>query len=301
MSTQTLTAWLRGSRRESTIARLPRPIAPISKPVRQQRPALRVMPSGNGVMRPAAVAYALRAAYPCVRNSSRVILAVCSSPAANRMRRLTESFPRDSGIKISPRHGGDVPIVFVHGVNTRKGPAYDAGKLVIDAFVRKHLSGATIGGRALAQPVTTYPYWGDLGMTFAYNMASLPRPQMQALGGTADIVMQEILGARARRVSGAAEGRPADGTREQSDFHWPSMRSTISRSERSRRVTRQRSRRSWSRRPRTPRRIRSRRGSRRCNRIRTSSTNWPRRFSRAPAFRRSAASVRCSTRSRPRR
>lgn len=87
-----------------------------------------------------------------------------------------------------------MPVVFVHGVNTRKGPAYDAGTLVIDAFVRKYLSTATIGGRALAQPVTTFPYWGDLGMTFAFNMTSLPRPQMQALGGTADVVMQNVLG-----------------------------------------------------------------------------------------------------------
>lgn len=87
-----------------------------------------------------------------------------------------------------------MPVVFVHGVNTRKGPAYDAGTLVIDAFVRKYLSAATIGGRVLAQPATTFPYWGDLGMTFAFNMASLPRPQMQALGGTADVVMQNVLG-----------------------------------------------------------------------------------------------------------
>ena len=51
-----------------------------------------------------------------------------------------------------------MPIVFVHGVNTRKGPAYDAGTLVIDAFARMYLSKATIGGRALAQPVATFPY-----------------------------------------------------------------------------------------------------------------------------------------------
>jgi hypothetical protein len=85
-------------------------------------------------------------------------------------------------------------VVFVHGVNTRKGPSYDAQTLVIDKFVRKHLGGATIGGRALPAPQTSFPYWGDLGMTFAWNMASLPRPQMQALGGTADIDLQAVLG-----------------------------------------------------------------------------------------------------------
>lgn len=77
-----------------------------------------------------------------------------------------------------------MPIVFVHGVDTRKGPAYNAGTLVIDAFLRKYLGAATIGGRALAAtPVTTFPYWGDLGTTFAFNMASLPRPQIQAPAG----------------------------------------------------------------------------------------------------------------------
>ena len=87
-----------------------------------------------------------------------------------------------------------MPIVFVHGVNTRKGPAYDAGTRVIDAFLRKHLNGAVIGGRPLGQSATTFPYWGDLGMTFAFDMAALPRPQMQALGGTPDVIMQEVLG-----------------------------------------------------------------------------------------------------------
>ena len=87
-----------------------------------------------------------------------------------------------------------MPIVFVHGVNTRKGPSYDTGTRVTEAFFRKHLSGAVIGGRPLAAPATTFPYWGDLGMTFAFDMASLPRPQMQALGGTPDVTMQELLG-----------------------------------------------------------------------------------------------------------
>jgi hypothetical protein len=90
---------------------------------------------------------------------------------------------------------GHVPVVFVHGVNTRKSPSYDANVAVIDAFVQKHMGGAGIGGKPLPpKPKTTFPYWGDLGMTFAWNMASLPRPQMQALGGTGDINLQEILG-----------------------------------------------------------------------------------------------------------
>jgi hypothetical protein len=87
-----------------------------------------------------------------------------------------------------------LPIVFVHGVNTRKGPAYEAGTQAIQAFAEKHLNGATIGGKALpARPVVSFPYWGDLGSSFAWNMESLPHGEMQALGGTADPAMQELL------------------------------------------------------------------------------------------------------------
>ncbi|HKO57684.1 MAG TPA: hypothetical protein VJ276_17590, partial [Thermoanaerobaculia bacterium] len=87
-----------------------------------------------------------------------------------------------------------MPVVFVHGVNTRKGPGYEAGKLVTDTFLRKHLADATIDGKPLPVHAADFPYWGDLGSTFAWEMASLPRAQMQALGGSADVDLQPILG-----------------------------------------------------------------------------------------------------------
>jgi hypothetical protein len=85
-------------------------------------------------------------------------------------------------------------IVFVHGVNTREGPGYKAETLAISAFLQKHLNSAVIAGKALpAAPTVTFPYWGDLGTTFAWKMASLPRSEMQALGGSGDVALQPLL------------------------------------------------------------------------------------------------------------
>jgi hypothetical protein len=89
---------------------------------------------------------------------------------------------------------GDMSLVFVHGVNNRKSPSYDAGVLAKERFFQKHLAGATIGGKKLAPaPSVSFPYWGDLGTSFRWDMASLPRGEMQDLGGSPDIDLQPIL------------------------------------------------------------------------------------------------------------
>ena len=80
-----------------------------------------------------------------------------------------------------------MPIVFVHGVNNREGPEYDAGVLAQRQFFQTYLGGVKIGGKSLpAVPAVTFPYWGGLGTTFAWDMASLPTDEMQSLGGAAD-------------------------------------------------------------------------------------------------------------------
>lgn len=87
-----------------------------------------------------------------------------------------------------------MPIVFVHGVNNRKGPAYEAGRLAKEEFLKRHLTGAKIGGKTLAAiPKVWFPYWGDLATKFAWNMASLPQADMQNLGGTADADLQPLV------------------------------------------------------------------------------------------------------------
>jgi hypothetical protein len=85
-------------------------------------------------------------------------------------------------------------IVFVHGVNNRKGPPYDATMKMIAGFLIKHLGGVTIGGKSLANvPNIRFPYWGDLATDFKWNMASLPAGDVQALGGLADINLQPLV------------------------------------------------------------------------------------------------------------
>jgi hypothetical protein len=76
-----------------------------------------------------------------------------------------------------------MPIVFVHGVNNRKGPGYRAEVLTKQSFLKKHLAGASIEGKTLGDTKEVwFPYWGDLGATFAWQMASLPHGQMESLG-----------------------------------------------------------------------------------------------------------------------
>ncbi len=77
-----------------------------------------------------------------------------------------------------------MPVVFVHGVNVRRGPGYDAGVKVKTVLLTSALAGTTIGGHALpAAPAIWFPYWGDLATDFAWQMASLPHGAIEALGG----------------------------------------------------------------------------------------------------------------------
>lgn len=75
-----------------------------------------------------------------------------------------------------------MPVVFVHGVNVRKGPGYEAGKLVTHKFLQKHLQGAAIDGKVLNTVEPVFPYWGDLATKFAWDMASLPSGDIDSLG-----------------------------------------------------------------------------------------------------------------------
>jgi hypothetical protein len=80
-----------------------------------------------------------------------------------------------------------MPLVFVHGVNTRRGTASGEQKVFDDrvdllkeqfrvAFADR--VAATDGLRVFA------PYWGDLGVTFSRNLACLPQSGVQALATT---------------------------------------------------------------------------------------------------------------------
>lgn len=75
-----------------------------------------------------------------------------------------------------------MPIVFVHGVNNRDGDAYRENEKARDGFLREYLAPAL--GLSADKLTVTSPYWGEFGVTFAWNMAVLPNPttKFQAFG-----------------------------------------------------------------------------------------------------------------------
>jgi hypothetical protein len=102
-----------------------------------------------------------------------------------------------------------MPVIFVHGVNTRKGPRYDAGIEVKSTFLKRCLRGATINGKPFGSIRNVeFPYWGDLATTFAWNMASLPRGDMQALGVPTDADLRVILAHIRDAVPGGMTDEP---------------------------------------------------------------------------------------------
>jgi hypothetical protein len=101
-----------------------------------------------------------------------------------------------------------MPVVFVHGVNTRKTePGYAARLGLIDRFVQKHLAGATLGGVAVTSLSPAFPYWGDLATSFAWNMASLPTGHVNALGPAIDDRLRPLIAALDDDLSNATSAK----------------------------------------------------------------------------------------------
>ncbi len=73
-----------------------------------------------------------------------------------------------------------MPLVFVHGVATRRGSGYAENVDARDALFRR-LALDNICGNP-AQATITNPFWGDLGARAAWNHQSLPGDQVEALG-----------------------------------------------------------------------------------------------------------------------
>jgi len=97
-----------------------------------------------------------------------------------------------------------MPVIFVHGVNTRKAEAgYSARVGLIDRFIRKHLAGVTLDGAAVASLSPAFPYWGDLATTFAWNMAPLPAGNVNALGPLVDDRLRPLIAALDDELSNA--------------------------------------------------------------------------------------------------
>src|SRR2546423_7836462 len=77
-----------------------------------------------------------------------------------------------------------MPIVFVHGVNNRRGPGYESAVAGRNALVRN----VFLPAAGLADTGVTSPHWGDEGATFAFGLARVPtgRDQVVRLGQAGD-------------------------------------------------------------------------------------------------------------------
>ncbi len=65
-----------------------------------------------------------------------------------------------------------MPIVFVHGVNNRKGSDYEDNEVGRNAFIKAIVAPALgLDGKSV---VVRSPYWGGNGVAFAWDMAVLP-------------------------------------------------------------------------------------------------------------------------------
>lgn len=101
-----------------------------------------------------------------------------------------------------------MPVIFVHGVNTRKtAPGYAARLGLIDRFIRRHLAGATLGGVEVRSLSPAFPYWGDLASTFAWDMASLPTGHVNALGPAVDDSLRPLIAALDDDLSDATSAK----------------------------------------------------------------------------------------------
>jgi len=87
-----------------------------------------------------------------------------------------------------------MPLVFVHGVNTRRG-ATPAERSMFDdrvGLMQHQFAQVTFAGRVAPDRLRTFaPYWGDLGVKFARNFASLPKAGVQtlAIAGAVDLAV----------------------------------------------------------------------------------------------------------------
>jgi hypothetical protein len=78
-----------------------------------------------------------------------------------------------------------MPLVYVHGVNTRRGDTAEERKVFdrrVD-FMKEQFRKAAFGERVTADDglAVFAPYWGDLGAKFARNLACLPQGGVQEL------------------------------------------------------------------------------------------------------------------------
>lgn len=87
-----------------------------------------------------------------------------------------------------------MPFLFVHGVNNRQeDPDYETHRLIIEEFLIDYFRNIPVNGKVMSDVRPRFPYWGDLGATFKWDMASLPSGTIDALGGKMDENLRTLL------------------------------------------------------------------------------------------------------------
>jgi hypothetical protein len=77
-----------------------------------------------------------------------------------------------------------MPIIFIHGVNTRYDAAYNIDVAARRELIRRIIVEPLAANEKSFSELDTYnPYWGDLGASFRWNMESFPKlPLLASLG-----------------------------------------------------------------------------------------------------------------------
>ncbi|WP_133299748.1 hypothetical protein [Larkinella punicea] len=84
-----------------------------------------------------------------------------------------------------------MPLVFVHGVNTRKGDTYTSEVITRDALFRRYALKGIVTDPATE--LILNPYWGDHGAHMAFKNASLPGKKYESFGSKSDQLAQVLL------------------------------------------------------------------------------------------------------------
>jgi hypothetical protein len=85
-----------------------------------------------------------------------------------------------------------MPLVFIHGVNTRRegdeAASYAQAEARRNLFFEQSVIAPLVEQGKLAGPIAIVsPYWGELGVSFRWKQASLPPVEfLESLGGGAE-------------------------------------------------------------------------------------------------------------------
>jgi hypothetical protein len=99
-------------------------------------------------------------------------------------------------------------LIFIHGVNTRKGVDYDTDVAARNELLRRLILSSLKKGKYAAMAIVN-PYWGDQGVSFRWDQATVPKVGVLAMGGggertpRSDGEMAALLG---DMVAGRVEG-----------------------------------------------------------------------------------------------